>query len=152
MKKFVWLIFLIVFIGVGYLIINNKKSIDNNINELDYIEDIYGSITNYYIYGNHFNVEGNINLHGNFSLILKNGDDEDEFDIITSTNDNMLNFKTSDKINGGINLDRLKQGNWYLLLKDNDTFSIKRIGKFKYMGILKSTKSSHYIVEVFKYI
>ena len=121
MKKFVWLIFLIVFIGVGYLIINNKKNIDEYINELDYIEDIYGEITNNYIYGTHFNIEGNIELSSNnISLVLKNGDDEEKLDIITSIDDNIINFKTSDKINSGINLDKLKQGNWYLLLKDND--------------------------------
>ena len=47
----------------------------------------------------------------------------------------------------------------YQLVKDisktfkvNDIFSIKRIGKFKYMGIKKITKSNHYIVIVYKYI
>jgi len=49
-----------------------------------------------------------------------------------------------------LNYDYLKDSSYKL--KENDTFSIKRIGKFKYRGILKSTKSSHYIVEVFKYI
>ncbi|MBQ8131799.1 MAG: hypothetical protein IJ193_04850 [Bacilli bacterium] len=36
-------------------------------------------------------------------------------------------------------------------LKVGDTFSIKRIGKFQYMGILKNTKSGHYIVSVYQY-
>ena len=49
-----------------------------------------------------------------------------------------------------LNYDYLKDSSYKL--RENDTFSIKRIGKFKYRGILKSTKSSHYIVEVFKYI
>jgi len=37
-------------------------------------------------------------------------------------------------------------------LKDNDVFSIKRIGKFKYNGVIKNTKSNHLIVEILKYI
>ena len=49
-----------------------------------------------------------------------------------------------------LNYDYLKDSSYKL--RENDTFSIKRIGKFKYRGIIKSTKSNHYIVEVFKYI
>lgn len=37
-------------------------------------------------------------------------------------------------------------------LKENDTFSIRKIGKFKYIGIIKTTKSNNYIVEILKYI
>lgn len=37
-------------------------------------------------------------------------------------------------------------------LKVNDTFSIRKIGKFKYMGILKTTKSNNIIVSVYKYL
>lgn len=38
------------------------------------------------------------------------------------------------------------------LLKENDSFSIRKIGKFKYIGIIKTTKSNNYIVKVLKYI
>ena len=37
-------------------------------------------------------------------------------------------------------------------LKENDTFSIRKIGKFKYIGIIKTTKSNNYIVKILKYI
>lgn len=37
-------------------------------------------------------------------------------------------------------------------LKENDTFSIRKIGKFKYIGVIKTTKSNNYIVKVLKYI
>lgn len=37
-------------------------------------------------------------------------------------------------------------------LKIGDTFSIRKIGKFKYNGILKSTKSNNLIVSVYKYL
>lgn len=49
-----------------------------------------------------------------------------------------------------LNYDFLKNTSYKL--KENDTFSIKRIGKFKYNGILKYTKSNHLIVEVLKYL
>jgi RNA-binding protein YlmH len=49
-----------------------------------------------------------------------------------------------------LNYDFLKDNSYKL--RDNDVFSIKRIGKFKYTGILKNTKSNHFIIEVLKYI
>ena len=49
-----------------------------------------------------------------------------------------------------LNYDYLKNTDYKL--KENDVFSIKRIGKFKFNRILKSTKSDHYIVEILKYI
>ncbi len=47
------------------------------------------------------------------------------------------------------NHDLLK--NLSVKLKVNDTFSIKRVGKFKYMGIIKTTKSDHFIVSIYQY-
>lgn len=37
-------------------------------------------------------------------------------------------------------------------LKENDTFSIRKIGKFKYIGIIKTTKNGNYIVKILRYI
>lgn len=48
-----------------------------------------------------------------------------------------------------LNYDYLKNESYKL--KDGDTFSIKRVGKFKYNGIIKNTKSNHLIVEILKY-
>ena len=69
-----------------------------------------------------------------------------------NTNQNKKNQKGSvdKKKDIMLNYDYLKDSSYKL--RENDTFSIKRIGKFKYRGIIKSTKSNHYIVEVFKYI
>lgn len=49
-----------------------------------------------------------------------------------------------------LNYDFLKNSSYKL--KVGDIFSIKKIGKFKYTGILKTTKSNHFIVEVLKYL
>lgn len=48
-----------------------------------------------------------------------------------------------------LNYDYLKNTSYKL--REGDTFSIKRIGKFKYKGILKNTKSNHLIIEILKY-
>lgn len=37
-------------------------------------------------------------------------------------------------------------------LKEDDIFSIKRIGKYKFVGVIKNTKKDKLIVEVCKYI
>lgn len=37
-------------------------------------------------------------------------------------------------------------------LKENDTFSIKKIGKFKYIGVIKNTKNGNVIVKILKYL
>lgn len=41
--------------------------------------------------------------------------------------------------------------NYSKTINENDTFSIRKIGKFKYVGIIKNTKSDNYIIKVLKY-
>lgn len=38
------------------------------------------------------------------------------------------------------------------LLKDGDIFSIKRYGKYKYIGIIKTTKKDNYLIKIDKYV
>lgn len=49
-----------------------------------------------------------------------------------------------------LNYDYLKDTSYKL--KEGDTFSIRRIGKFKYNGTIKNTKSNHLIIEILKYL
>ena len=49
-----------------------------------------------------------------------------------------------------LNYDFLKNRSYKL--KENDTFSIKGIGKFKYIGILRQTKSNHFVIKILKYL
>ena len=49
-----------------------------------------------------------------------------------------------------LNYDYLKNTSYKL--KNDDIFSIKKIGKFKYNGIIKNTKSNNLIIEILKYI
>ena len=37
-------------------------------------------------------------------------------------------------------------------LRDYDVFSIRRCGKYKYMGVIKNTKKDNYIIKILKYI
>lgn len=38
------------------------------------------------------------------------------------------------------------------IVKDKDIFSIRKLGKYKYVGIIKMTKKDNYIIEINKYI
>ena len=38
------------------------------------------------------------------------------------------------------------------VVKDGDIFSIKRLGKYKYIGIIKRTKKDNYIIKIDKYV
>ena len=49
-----------------------------------------------------------------------------------------------------LNYDILKNNSY--ILKENNIFSIRRYGKYKYIGISNNTKSNNYIIKVLKYI
>ena len=49
-----------------------------------------------------------------------------------------------------LNYDFLKSVSYKL--RDGDIFSIKKIGKFKYNGIIKNTKSNNLIISIYKYL
>ena len=68
---------------------------------------------------------------------------------IINTSRNSIKDKVKDK---EILLNHEVLKNLSYVLKENDTFSIRKIGKFKYIGIVKTTKSNNYIVKVLKYI
>ena len=49
-----------------------------------------------------------------------------------------------------LNYEVLKNNSYQL--KENDVFSIRRHGKYQYIGIIKETKSKNYIIACKKYI
>ncbi len=49
-----------------------------------------------------------------------------------------------------LNYELLKNNSY--VVKEDDICSIRRYGKFKYINIIKNTKSNHYIIKVLKYI
>ena len=68
---------------------------------------------------------------------------------IVGTSRNIIKEKVKDK---EILLNNELLKNLSYTLKENDTFSIRKIGKFKYVGIIKMTKNNNYIIKVLKYI
>ena len=49
-----------------------------------------------------------------------------------------------------VNYDVMNKNSY--ILKENDIFSIRRYGKYKFVGIVKSTKKNNFIVRYLKYI
>ena len=68
---------------------------------------------------------------------------------IIHTNRNVIKDKIKDK-EILLNHDLLKNNSY--VLKPGDIFSIRRFGKYKYIGIIKNTKKDNYIVKCLKYL
>ena len=49
-----------------------------------------------------------------------------------------------------LNHDLLKNNSY--VLKPGDIFSIRRFGKYKYVGVIKNTKKDNYIIKCLKYL
>ena len=111
--KFIRII--IISIIVVLLIVLYQKYSENKV--LENIEDYQASIDDYYIYGSHFNMSGQIILdsYDDLYLVLKNNKDEINLDYNIDGN----KFYLSNYINDGLNLNNLKQGSWYLLFKQS---------------------------------
>lgn len=68
---------------------------------------------------------------------------------IIHSNRNVIKDKIKDK-EILLNHDLLKNNSY--ILKSGDVFSIRKFGKYKYVGIIKSTKKDNYIVKCLKYL
>ncbi len=122
MKKLFYLIILIVLAVILYKPIKNKlepvipdKFIYEDI--LNSINDKKVNVNRYTIYGKYLNLEGNIPSNDNYSLVLKNNDLEIEVDTIIKEN----KFQLANHINEGLDLEKLKIGDYILLLKNKTT-------------------------------
>ena len=114
MKKIILLLVLIAGIYFGYktyqnIIEKNKFVYEDILNEVGENTVNIDSLT---IYGKYLNISGNLPNTGNYDLILKNNEEEIILKSFTDT------FNTSEYINDGINLEKLKQGKYILLLHD----------------------------------
>lgn len=148
MRKFLGIVLLLFFIVFTYFYFNNKESIKEKDTSIKI--DGYAKITNYYIYGNHFNVEGYIDIDktniDDYHLILKNDNKELVLDCSFQIKDNQIFFQTSSLINQGINLDILKEGEWYLLIKYQEKFysftNETKDGNLEYYTMTKDGKNN----------
>lgn len=121
MKKLLCLIIVIIII-TSYFILNKKNDEHEIVQEPTFEEKLKENISDqiniekYYVYGNHFNIEGNLleemkDLE--IKLIFKSENQEIEYPILM----NELSFSTSNNINEGILLDTIIPDKYYLLIK-----------------------------------
>lgn len=143
------------------LFIDTEKKEMNKI--LKNTNNDYAIIDKYFIYGRSLNIEGHIDMVEeikDISLVLKNFNEEEiEYDLKYEINDK-LEFKISDEINTGINLDNIDVGNYYVLVKitSNDEtinyYSIKNETEYKsneYYTITKNDKNNKILIDFGKY-
>ena len=142
MKKILGFLFVIVILGCGgyFVYVNYIKSKVPKLN----LEEEVSNASKYYVYGNHFNIEGNIDIkdknYDSLCLTLYNGEDKD-IEITSDTDGGKINYYISNLINDGLYLDNLDIGTYYLVLKatyPNSEDSEKPI--IKYYGIKNDTK------------
>ena len=124
MKKIIFLIILVVLMYFGYnhFIKNNEKTPTFMYHDiLTKIKDNKANINVFTIYGKYLNLKGDVpNIDGIYTLVFKNNDEEIENKIEI----NETTFSTNKYINDGINLEKLKRGNYLILLHDtkNDIY------------------------------
>jgi len=126
-KKLIILIIIIGGLGFGaYSYFNEESKKERETEKLfETINKKQVEITKYIVYGTHLNIEGELDkklYEDNIldaKLILKDLKNKtQEFDIeYELSNDDKFTFKTSDKINEGIDLEELKSGNFYFFLR-----------------------------------
>ena len=120
MKKLLYII-LIILLGIfSYIFFTYRelKYYEEILKEADILEF---NINNYSIFGTHLNIEGCINKKlESPKLILKNKEEEIVLESKFYYEEEDTCFYISDYNNGGIYLDDLKEGNYLLLVGDNE--------------------------------
>lgn len=101
-----------------------------------------GNVTTYIVYSTHFNIEGNLSLleqHeelNDVQIVAKNAsDDEIAIDAEYTYENNTIKFSTLDTINTGLNLEELKQTDYYIFVK-----TIDRNNQVKYYTLANDTE------------
>lgn len=118
MKKFLYTLIFIIIIGFGiyYVYINY---FGNLIPKID-VEEELANVDEYYIYGNHLNIKGNLKItdinYKDISFVLYNGE-EKSFEVNDEKEGTSINFNSSNYINEGMYIDNLDKGTYYLFLK-----------------------------------
>ena len=135
-KLFFILLIVIAIVG-GFLVFTRKDRAF--LNNIDYENS--GSITYYDIYGIHMNFNGVFDLDDGFSnpkLVLANGNKEKVIDWKLDNDGSSYSFETSDYINDGINLEKLENGKYYLLVKAETKEDDKTV--YKYFPLTNATE------------
>lgn len=127
-KILIYVAILLVLIALLFYSLTNTTSIKE---VKDLTKELFKSVqtelinaNNYFVYGTHLNIEGKIFKDftdlsiSEIKLVLKdiNGK-EFSYDVEYKLDEESLRFSTSQKINKGIDLDEIEQGEYYILLK-----------------------------------
>ena len=151
MKKVLKIVFVIpIVIGIfAGIIIGIKGSLPDNTpkkalaNIVQKIQNKEAKLTNMYIYGTSLNVEGEItgiskdNLEG-AKLVLTDGFEEAEYKLETTVKDSVMRFKV-EQINNTINLEKLMNEEYYLLLR----LKLNNSTNYKYYNLQNSLSESN---------
>lgn len=113
--------------AVSYFLSSERKELKLTKELLTNTSKNYAEIDKYIVYGTHLNIEGEIDekiYEDNIvsaELIFRTIEDKTEkFKIeYEISNDDKFTFYTSENINEGINLEKLKKGNYYVFVKIN---------------------------------
>ncbi len=118
MRKIIFLLILVAGIYFGYQLYQNHKEENKFVYEdiLNNIGDKKVDVTRFTIYGKYLNLKGALPTNETYNIVLKNNEEE----IILPTKNDNDSFYTSENINDGINLEKLKTGNYLLLLCDTN--------------------------------
>ena len=118
MKKLFAYLFILIILGFGGYYVYINYLIDH-IPKID-IEEEKVVVNEYYLYGNHFNLKGKLEIdnldYEDIYLILYNGE-EKKYDINVDKKDGSIDISTSNYINDGMYIDNLDRGIYYLFLK-----------------------------------
>lgn len=120
--------------SIGAYIKNNLITIKNS--KIELIEHPIEILKNYKI---HFETINIISSSNRIDTVIAR--------LIQTSRKNVLEKIKNKEIT--LNYQILKNNSY--LLKENDIFSIRKLGKFQYIGIKKETKSKNYIIECKKY-
>ena len=130
-KRMTMLVIMIVIIAFVYYISTNKSQNSASVNAFSTINEIvdeietdaYVNVNRYIVYGTHFNIEGDIDIHDTNSIdsvevVAKTASGEEiGIDTEYTHENNQLSFSTLKEINTGLDLESLKVENYYILLK-----------------------------------
>lgn len=151
MKKVIIILIILALIGTGgYYYYYNEIYLPSLTPTIE-VEKNNVTITEYYIYGTHLNLEGNIKkINSKFKdadLILWNEKTGKitNYQINYRKNVNNLDFNISDEINNGIYLDNIKRGNYKLYLRF--TYEEQEEKNYKYYPLNNKTdypKTTYY--------
>lgn len=141
-------IIFILLVSLIYALKNTKssKEIKDLTKELFFsTESELVNINKYIVYGTHLNIYGrldidltNVNIN-DVKIVLKDIEGtEIPFNVEYNIDENGIIFSTSNEINGGINLEEIKKGKYYITLKINS--SILSIQSNKYYLLDNTTE------------